>query len=72
MINLWNIKGDNMRVTMRVLNPLQFVMLYKRAEEISTGVEPWIRLLWREILTRMITSDWLKKRAITSSGNHPI
>ena len=38
---------DNMGGIMRVLNPLQFVPLYKGAEEISTGVELCLRLWWR-------------------------
>ena len=31
-------RGDNMGGNMRGLNPLQFVLLYRGAEEISTGV----------------------------------
>ena len=43
-------RGNSMGGTTRVLNPLQFVPLYKGAEEISTGVEPCIRLWWVESL----------------------
>ena len=47
---------------MRVLNPLQFVPLYKGAEEISTGVEPWLRLWWGESLTNITPSDWFEEK----------
>ena len=37
-------RGNNMGGIMRVLKPIQFVPLYKGAEDISTGVESWLRL----------------------------
>ena len=47
---------------MILLNPLQFVPLYKGADEISTGLEPWLRLWWGESLTNMTPSDWFKQK----------
>ena len=46
----------------RVLNHLQFVILYKGAEEISTGVEPWLSLSWGESLENITPSDWFKQK----------
>ena len=48
---------------MRVLNTPHSVPLYKGAGEISTGVEPWLRLWCREILTNMTPSDWLEQKS---------
>ena len=50
-----------MGATTRVFNPLQFVTLYKGAEEISSGAKPWISLWWVESLKNMTPGDWLKK-----------
>ena len=55
-------RGNNMVGMMRVLNPLQFVPLYKGVEEISTGVEPWLRFCWGEISKNMRPSDWFEKK----------
>ena len=55
-------RGNSMGGTTRVLNPLQFVPLYKGAEEISTGVETWLRLLWGESLKNITSSDWLEQK----------
>ena len=55
-------RGYNMEGMMRSLNPLHFVLLYKGAEEISTGVEPWLRFCWGEISKNMRPSDWFEKK----------
>ena len=55
-------RENNMGGMMRVLNPLQFVPLYKGVEEISTGVEKWLRLWWGEILINMTPSDWFEQK----------
>ena len=55
-------RGYNMGGMMRSLNPLHFVLLYKGAEEISTGVEPWLRLWWGESLTNITPSDWFVQK----------
>ena len=47
-----------MGATTRVFNPLQFVPLYKGAEEIPSGVEPWIRLWWVESLNNISPGHW--------------
>ena len=39
-------RGNNLGVMMILLNPLQYIPLDQEAEEISTEVEPWLRLWW--------------------------
>ena len=51
-------RGNNLVGMMRVLNQLQFVPLDQRAEEGSTGVEPWLRSWWGGRLTIMRPVDW--------------
>ena len=54
-------RGGNMAGMMKLLNPLEFFSLYKGAEEISTWVEPWLRLWWEESLANMTPSDWFEQ-----------
>ena len=46
-------KGDYLEVIMIVLNHLQFFMIDKGAEDISTGMKPCLRLSWVESLIRI-------------------
>ena len=55
-------RGNNMVGMTRVLNPLQFVPLYKGVEEISIGVESWLRFCRVEIWKNTRPSDWFEQK----------
>ena len=50
-------RGNNLGGMRRVLNPLQFVLLYQGAVLISAKLEPWIRTWWGEILISLSAND---------------
>ena len=47
---------------MRGMDNLQLVMLDQRAVEISTLLEPWLRLWWVNRLVMISASDWFEQK----------
>ena len=55
-------RKNNLGGITRGINPLHFFLSDQVTVEISTGVEPCIRLWWGKRLFRMIVIYWFKKK----------